>query len=266
MMVPTSNASPTSTKPGGRQVDESLVRRVGEVGSDRCHQGRDRGTSRSLARILACRSAAAHRQVSPSIASIGQAGRVDVVWMVLAIGFCVGLLYLGYRIEPHHVSKDGKRFLCTGQWLSAHGDADGRKREVWVTCSPDGQLHVDVKRRLRHDVTHWSLEGKAPNPPPCQRSTCCAPVNVLGGRRPMTIKVPSKSRAVAILDEAMITPAERDGGDRSSIRLSGPCDTPLQEWGDEGLRGPSLVGRVASVDADCADWAVLQAAVGEVAG
>ena len=34
-------------------------------------------------------------------------------------------------------------------------------------------------------------------------------INVLGGTDRMTIKVPSKSRAVAILDEAMNTPADR---------------------------------------------------------
>ena len=61
-----------------------------------------------------------------------QAGAVDVLWMILAIGVCAALGYLGYRIEPHHVSKDGSRFLCTGQWISPQGDPDGRRREVWV--------------------------------------------------------------------------------------------------------------------------------------
>jgi hypothetical protein len=134
---------------------------------------------------------------------------VDVVWMLVAIAICAGLLYLGYRIEPHHVSRDGNRFLCTGQWLSAHGDADGRKREVWVNVLPYGQLRVDVKRRLRHDVTHWSIEGKAPNPPPRREVYVLRTINVLGGTDRMTIKVPSKSRAVAILDEAMNAPADR---------------------------------------------------------
>ena len=50
-------------------------------------------------------------------------------WLLLAIAVCAGLVYLGYRIEPHHVTKDGSRFLCTGQWISAEGDLEGRRRE-----------------------------------------------------------------------------------------------------------------------------------------
>ena len=48
-----------------------------------------------------------------------QAGDVDLLWMLLAVAVCVGLFYVGYRIEPHHVSKDGTRFLCTGQWITS---------------------------------------------------------------------------------------------------------------------------------------------------
>ncbi len=131
--------------------------------------------------------------------------------MLVAIAICAGLLYLGYRIEPHHVSRDGSRFLCTGQWLSAQGDTDGRKREVWVNVLPDGQLSVDVKRRLRHDVTHWWVEGKAAKPPPRREVYVLRTINILGTTERMTIKVPSKSRAVSILDEVMNTPAaDRD--------------------------------------------------------
>ena len=131
--------------------------------------------------------------------------------MLVAIAICAGLLYLGYRIEPHHVSRDGSRFLCTGQWLSAQGDTDGRKREVWVNVLPDGQLSVDVKRRLRHDVTHWWVEGKAAKPPPRRDVYVLRTINILGTTERMTIKVPSKSRAVSILDEVMNTPAaDRD--------------------------------------------------------
>ena len=131
--------------------------------------------------------------------------------MLVAIAICAGLLYLGYRIEPHHVSRDGSRFLCTGQWLSAQGDTDGRKREVWVNVLPNGQLSVDVKRRLRHDVTHWWVEGKAAKPPPRREVYVLRTINILGTTERMTIKVPSKSRAVSILDEVMNTPAaDRD--------------------------------------------------------
>ncbi|MEP7114089.1 MAG: hypothetical protein ABI862_12550 [Ilumatobacteraceae bacterium] len=126
--------------------------------------------------------------------------------MLFAVAICVGLLYVGYRLEPHHVSKRGDRFLCTGQWISPGGDNDGRKREVWVTLLGTGQLQVDVKRRLRHDVTTWTLEGKAASPPPRRAVYVLRTINALGSTERMTIKVPSRSRAVAILDAMLPSP------------------------------------------------------------
>lgn len=146
---------------------------------------------------------ATHRQVWPESSSMRQAGAVDVVWLFLAIAFCAGLLYLGYRLEPHHVSKDGSRFLTTGQWLSPQGGTNGRQREVWVTVLASGQLQVDVKRRMHHDVTHWAIEGKAPNPPPRREVYVLHSPDALGGTQRMTIKLPAKSRAVDALDDAL---------------------------------------------------------------
>jgi hypothetical protein len=137
---------------------------------------------------------------------VRQAGRVDVFWLVLALAVCAGLVYVGYRIEPHRVSKDGTRFLCTGQWLAAQNQAQGRRREVWVTVLSNGQLQVDVKRRLHHDLTHWRIEGKAPQPPPRRAVYVLHSLNTLGAVQRVTISVPSKSRAVAILDELAASP------------------------------------------------------------
>ena len=122
---------------------------------------------------------------------------------MLAVAVCAGLLYAGYRIEPHHVSKDGSRFLTSGQWISNHGEPTGRRREVWVRVLPGGQLQVDVKRRMRHDVTHWSIEGKSAEPPPRRAVYVLHSISHLGTTQRMTIKVPAKSRAVSILDEAI---------------------------------------------------------------
>ena len=135
-----------------------------------------------------------------------QATAVDVVWLLLALVVCSALLYLGYRIEPHHVNKDGSRFLCTGQWISTEGDLDGRRREVWVDVEQSGQLRVDVKRKLRHDVTHWWIEGKSPKPPRRRMVYALRTINILGGVERMTIQLPAKSRAVRVLDELMAKP------------------------------------------------------------
>src|SRR4051794_26371976 len=136
-------------------------------------------------------------------AGIGQAVAVDVVWVVLGIGLCAGLIYLGYRIEPHRVSKDGKRFLCTGQRLAPGGDTDGRKREVWITVLDGGQLQVDIKRRMHHDLSHWTLEGKAPNPPSGRAVYVLRTVNNLGALDRMAIRLPAKSKAVSVLDDVI---------------------------------------------------------------
>jgi hypothetical protein len=135
-----------------------------------------------------------------------QAGHVDAFWMLLAIATCAGLFYLGYRVEPHHVSKSGNRFLCTGQWIGPDGDTDGRKREVWVSVLADNQLQVDVKRRLKHDVTIWSIEGKSTAPPARREVYVLRTINILGGTQRMTLKLPAKSRAVGILDAMLPSP------------------------------------------------------------
>ena len=126
--------------------------------------------------------------------------------MALAIVLCAGLIYVGYRLEPHHVSKDGRRFLCTGQWVSPEGDNEGRKREVWVSVLPSGELEIDVKRRLHHDVSRWSIEGKATTPPPKREVYVLRTINALGTTERMTVKVPARSRAVAILDSMLPSP------------------------------------------------------------
>ena len=128
------------------------------------------------------------------------------MWLLLAIAVCAGLLYLGYRLEPHHISKSGKRFLCTGQRISPQGDTEGRKREVWVTVLDSGELQVDVKKRMHHDVTTWSIEGKSPSPPPKREVYVLRSINASGTTDRLTVKVPAKSRAVGILDSLLPSP------------------------------------------------------------
>lgn len=147
--------------------------------------------------------AAAHPQRRPCGPSIGNAGDVDVLWFVVAVVVCAGMLYLGYRIEPHRVSKDGMRFLCTGQWLTPANEPDGRKREVWITVLNDGQMQVDVKKRMHRDLTHWMLEGRSPSPPQGRAVYVLRSVNQLGQVQRMTIKLPAKSRAVGALDAVL---------------------------------------------------------------
>lgn len=122
---------------------------------------------------------------------------------MLALAVCVAVSYLGYRIEPHHVNKDATRFLTTSQLIGVHGDNEGRRREAWIRVLADGQLQVDSKRRLHREVTHWTLEGKAPDPPARRQVYVLRTINNLGAPQRMTIKLPAKSRAVNTLDELL---------------------------------------------------------------
>ena len=134
-----------------------------------------------------------------------QAWCVDLLWMLLAIAVCAGMVYAGYRIEPHRVSRDGKRFLCTGQWISSSGDNEGRRREVWISVLPSGQLEVDVKKRLHHEVTTWALEGKGSTPAP-KRAAYVLRTLSSGATQRMILTMPAKSRAVTILDGLLPSP------------------------------------------------------------
>ena len=51
-----------------------------------------------------------------------------------------GSLYLAYRIEPHWVAKDGRRFLTTAEQIDRFGDSVGRRREVRGAFLQDGGL------------------------------------------------------------------------------------------------------------------------------
>ncbi len=147
-----------------------------------------------------------HPQHWPIPAAMRQAGRVGLVWLLLAIAVCAGLIYLAFWLEPHHVSKDGRRFLASGQWISDHGEPTSRRREVWISVTDGSQhLQIDVKRRMHHDVSHWTIEGKSPDPPPRRAVYVLRSMTAEGTIQRMTVQVPSTSRAVATLDQVLAT-------------------------------------------------------------
>ena len=133
---------------------------------------------------------------------MGQAVAVDAFWLLVAFGACGALWYLGYRLEPHYASKDGRRFLCTGRWMTARGEPEGRKREVRIIVLGDGRLQMEVKRGLRRKASFWSLEGKA-SEASRKKAVYVLRANAVGGTQRMTIQLPSKSRSVPVLDQAL---------------------------------------------------------------
>jgi len=128
---------------------------------------------------------------------------VDVVWIALVIVVLAGMWWVGFRMEPHWVSKDGSRFLCTAQELDG-ANTLGHSKETRVLINPDGALFVTQKRMMRRRSSMWTLVAKAPEP---HRKI---QVYVAQHREPgspiesrLAIRIPIKSRCIAILDDLL---------------------------------------------------------------
>lgn len=86
----------------------------------------------------------------------------EVLWFVLALAVCAGLYWLAYRIEPHYSSRDGRRFLATGQFIDAQGQPEGRPREFRAVVI-DRDL-VQISRRFhRRKTAEYRLLARAPD-------------------------------------------------------------------------------------------------------
>ncbi|MEZ5248022.1 MAG: hypothetical protein R2713_02050 [Ilumatobacteraceae bacterium] len=63
---------------------------------------------------------------------------MEYVWLALAVAVMVFLAWVGFRIEPHWVSKDRSRFICNAQLLTEQGEPVGRFRETKILVEPTG--------------------------------------------------------------------------------------------------------------------------------
>jgi hypothetical protein len=124
---------------------------------------------------------------------------MEVLWFVLAVALCVGLAWLGLRIEPHFVSKDGSRFLCMGQKLNLQGDHLGRWRETRVVIEHHGGIQVDQKRHMRRTTTFWRVEARSPEAPKRKAVFLLKGHDDHGDPVLLALRLPAKSRAVESL-------------------------------------------------------------------
>jgi hypothetical protein len=135
-----------------------------------------------------------------------QIGKAVPVEIVLFLAFCAlmaGLYWFAYRMDPHYSSKDGTRFLCNAQDL-VDAEPFGRKRETRVTVDHDGVLLVSQKKFAKRSKERWALVGKSPEPP--RGKTVYVIRQFDDGKwlpEMMTLSLPSKSRSIAVLDDAM---------------------------------------------------------------
>jgi hypothetical protein len=86
----------------------------------------------------------------------------SLLWAVLAVAVCAGLLYAAYAIEPHWVAKDGTRFLTTSEVVDRYGASLGRRREVRGTIMSDGTIMLGKRSLVRTRSTLFRVRGKSP--------------------------------------------------------------------------------------------------------
>jgi hypothetical protein len=126
-----------------------------------------------------------------------------VAWalLILFLGGCVFLIWLSRRIEPHWVSRDGQQFTCRVAELHPERGEVGSWTQARVAVNGDAGLTVAVKPKLfrlpgsRPPIRMLRVEGRTDS----TRSGLV--VYLLSGEEQMALRVPKRSRAVAVLDE-----------------------------------------------------------------
>ncbi len=125
-----------------------------------------------------------------------------------------GLLIAVRRLDPHWASRDGLRFIATGEQVDAHGLPEGPRGEYRFSIELDGT--VGALRRVMigyRPKTRWRVEARSDDPPPRRE------IFVLRSlERPgvvMAVRLPATSRAVDTLsallgDDQTVT--DPDGG------------------------------------------------------
>jgi hypothetical protein len=130
-------------------------------------------------------------------------------WLLLIafLGGCGLLLWLSRRIEPHWVSRDGQQFTCRVAELYPERGEVGPWSEARVAINGDNGVTVAVKPKLlrlpghRSPIRLFRVAGRADS----DRKGLV--VYLLTGEQQMALRVPKRSRAVAMLDEL----ADEDG-------------------------------------------------------
>jgi hypothetical protein len=124
-------------------------------------------------------------------------------WLLLIafLAGCVLLLWLARRIEPHWVSRNGRQFTCRVAELFAERSEVGTWSEARVAINGDDSLTVAVKPKFlrlpgpRNPIRVFRVAGRADS----DRKGLV--VYLLTGEQQMALRVPKRSRAVAMLDE-----------------------------------------------------------------
>jgi hypothetical protein len=131
----------------------------------------------------------------------------SVLWVVVPL-IAVGLMYwLSFRIEPHWVSKDGQRLICTVQPITGHGDSEGRAKEAKILVHPDGRLQLSQRRFLRHTLSeYWRVAGKTEIAGKRKVVYVLNAEDDDGTAGQLALRLPDDSKAIPTLDALLARP------------------------------------------------------------
>lgn len=104
------------------------------------------------------------------------------------------MLWGSTKIEPHWVSKDGRRFVCRAQALGDHDLPSGPWREMRVVVDGPGLILGSRSRRAKRLSGNYRVAGRSPENPGGRA------VFVLDGPTKLIVRIPAKSRAVSTLE------------------------------------------------------------------
>lgn len=126
---------------------------------------------------------------------------VNLLWTLLVVAVLGLLTWVGFRMEPHWVAKDGKAFTCRIQSISSRGDSDGRWRDARAFIDDDGGVVVRPRgamNRIRL-ASSYRVMRRAETPPKGRV------VYLLDGSDSdlLALRIPTSSRAIAHLDPLM---------------------------------------------------------------
>jgi hypothetical protein len=124
----------------------------------------------------------------------------DLLWIVGFVAVLAGLYYVAFRVDPHWVSKDGRRFICHGQLIDNHGNT----LQTWREYRFEVIDNTRIMGRRRSRWTHrsqgvWRIAARSDNPPK-KREVFLLTSAESGITDQMAIRLPSSSRAIHVLE------------------------------------------------------------------
>lgn len=166
----------------------------------------------------------------------------DILGLLAIVALCGGMLFLAYRIEPHWVSKDKRRFLTVAQELDQVGTPLGRKHEVRVHVDPeDDALLIRKRSVVRPGSNIWQVHGKAPKPPRGRAVYILKKVTADTDVGHMALRLPVRSKMIPRMEQLLAATGENAIRRRSAPESSPPvpADAPDPPADAAGTASPS---------------------------